>query len=299
MSEKSLLSLSRELGDAVAGAGPSVVRVDDGSRLTASGVIWSADGVIVASSHGVERDEDLAIELADGTRHAATLAGRDPDTDLAVLKIAAGGLPGARKAAAEDVRVGHLVVALGRPGGVDLHATLGIISARFDTEMAGKPGYILHTDAVLYPGFSGGALVDAAGSVVGITNLLFGRGKGVAVGAPVVDQVAETLLAHGRVRRGYLGIMTQPVALPAGLAEKLEPRQERAVLVMQVEPGSPGEQGGLILGDLLIALGGQPMQDTDELRRELRAHAPGQAVALRVLRGGEVRELQVTLGGGA
>jgi serine protease DegQ len=143
-----LASLSSELAGVVERVGPSVVRVDDGSRLTATGIIGSADGVIFTTAHGVERDENLAIELTDGARHAATLVGRDPDTDLAVLRVQATNLPEIWSAGPDEVKVGHLVLALGRPGTSGLQATIGIISARHDTERNGQLGYILHTDAI-------------------------------------------------------------------------------------------------------------------------------------------------------
>jgi S1-C subfamily serine protease len=291
-----LQSLSSELAGVVESVGPCVVRVDDGSRLTATGIIGSADGVIYTTSHGVERDENVAVELAAGTRHPATVVGRDPDTDLAVLRVDATGLPAVESAPAEEVKVGHLVLALGRPGSAGLQATVGIISARLETERGGEVGYILHTDAVLYPGFSGGALADVSGRVVGLTNLMFGRGKGVAIGMPVVRQVAKALLVHGRIQRGYLGITAQSVALPGGLAEKHGLKQERALLVVQVEGGSPAEQAGLLLGDTLLCLGDEPTPDVDRLRHELRQLPPGQSVTLRILRGGEPRELTATLG---
>lgn len=291
-----LIHLSSELAGVVEQVGPSVVRVDDGSRLTATGVIWSAEGVIVTTSHGVERDEGLAIEMADGTRHTAALVGRDPDTDLAVLRVAATGLPAAPLAGPEEVKVGHLVLALGRPGNGGLQATIGIISARLDTERNGQLGYILHTDAILYPGFSGGALVDMSRQVVGLTNLMYGRGHGVAIGAPVVGQVMETLLAHGTVPRVYLGIRTQLVALPEGLRKKRNLTQEHALLIVQVESGSPAEQGGLMLGDTLLSLNGEAIQDVDQLRRHLRGLQAGQTLALQIVRGGAVRDLNVAAG---
>ncbi len=293
-----LMNLSSELAGVVERVGPSVVRVDDGSRLTASGIVWAADGVILTTSHGVERDENLMIELADGTRLPGTLAGRDPDTDLAVLRVSATLLPVVQTAPAAEVKVGHLVLALGRPGGAGLQATIGIVSARHDTERNGEAGYILHTDAILYPGFSGGALVDMSGRVVGLTNLMFGRGKGVAIGMPVVGQVADALLAHGGIPRAYLGIRTQAAVLPEALRQKLQLPQEQALLVVQVENGSPAEQGGMMLGDTLLAVAEQTITDADLLRRELRHRAPGQAVTLRIARGGEVRDLTVTLGSG-
>jgi S1-C subfamily serine protease len=291
-----LASLSSELADVVERVSPSVVRVDDGSRLTATGIIWSADGLIATTSHGVDRDENLAVELGDGARQTAVLVGRDPDTDLALLRVQATGLPTVREAEPEAVKVGHLVLAVARPGTAGLQATIGIISARMDTERSGRLGYILHTDAVLYPGFSGGALVDTSGHVAGMTNLSFGRGKGVAVGTPVVRQVAEALLAHGTVPRGYLGIRTQLVALPEGLRKKRNLSQEHALLVVQVESGSPAEKGGLLLGDTLLSISGQPIQDVDQLRRHLRGLQPGQEMPLQILRGGAVRDLSIAVG---
>jgi S1-C subfamily serine protease len=297
-----LASLSNELAGIVERVGPSVVRVDDGSRLTASGLIWSADGLVLASSHGVERDEELAVEVVEGgaaaaKRLRATLVGRDPETDIALLRVEATGLPAVESAAIEDAKVGHLALALARPGEGGLHATVGIISARLETERDGQPGYILHTDAVLYPGFSGGALVGMDGRVLGMTNLLFGRGHGVAVGMPVARQVAEVLLAHGTVRRGYLGIGTQPVALPEALRTRLSLGEARAALIVHVEPGSPAEQAGLLVGDLLLAIDDEPVVDVFALRRLLRARSSGQAVKLRLLRGGELREVAAILGG--
>jgi S1-C subfamily serine protease len=291
-----LASLSSELAGVVERVAPSVVRVEDGSRLTATGIVWSADGVIVTTSHGVERDEDLAIETADGTRHSATLVGRDPGTDLAALRVKATGLPAIPRADPADVKVGHLVLAVGRPGSAGLQATIGIVSARLETERGGQVGYILHTDAVLYPGFSGGPLVDTGGRAVGLNNLMYGRGKGVAIGNPVVAHVADALLAHGRVRRGYLGVRTQLVTLPESLRQSLGLTQERALLVVQAEAGSPAEQGGLLLGDTLLGVNEETIQDADELRQLLRSLEPGQAVTVRVVRGGERRDLTVTLG---
>ncbi len=290
-----LASLSSELAGVVERVAPSLVRIEDGSRLTATGMIWSADGVIVTTSHGVERDEDLAVERADGTVLPATLVGRDPDTDIAVLRVAATGLPAVQGADSADVRVGQLALALGRPGRSGLQATIGIVSARQESQTHGQPGYILHTDAVLYPGFSGGPLVDVSGRVVGMINRMFGRGIGVAVGTPVVAQIAQALLTHGRIRRGYLGVRTQLVPLPENLRQAQSLSQDRGLLVVQVEVGSPAEQAGLLLGDTLLSINGQALLDVEELRRHLQA---GQTIALRVLRGGELRDLQATLTAG-
>lgn len=297
-----LAGLSGELADIVQRAAPSVVRVEDGSRLTATGTVWSADGVVVATSHGVERDEELAIELADGSRHAATLVGRDADTDVAVLQVAADAVGAAfvavQPADPAEVRVGHLVLAMGRPGRFGLQATIGIVSARVESQSGGQPEYVLHTDAVLYPGFSGGPLVDANGRVIGIANRVFGRGAGVALGVPVVSHVVEALLAHGQVPRGYLGVGAQPVGLPEAQVQALQLGQSRGLLIVRVEDGSPAERGGLLLGDTLLAVEEARIEDVDDLRRRLRSLRAGQTVQLRILRAGEARTLPVELGKG-
>ena len=291
-----LAALSAELSDVVARVGPSVVRVDDGSRLTATGLLWTEDGVVLTTSHGTECDDDLLVELADGTRLPAVLVGRDPETDLAVLRVSASGLRPVTKADPEAVQVGQLVLALGRPGESGLSATFGIISARQDTQDRGRPEYVLHTDATLYPGFSGGPLVNVAGEVVGMTNLSYGRGMGFALGLPILAHVADALLAGGAVKRGYLGVSTQSVALPQSLQTALAVSQERGLLVVQVESGGPADAAGLSLGDILLGLGGAALDDVDDLRRHLRGLAAGQAVTLDLARGGAAHSLTVTLG---
>lgn len=292
-----LAGLSHEIAGAVERAAPSVVRVDDGSRLTATGVIWQADGVILTTSHGVERDEELAVELSDSTtRLPATVAGRDPDTDVAVLRVQASGLPAIERAGLDDARVGHLALALGRPGTAGLQATIGIVSSRQDSQTAGTPEYILSTDAVLYPGFSGGPLIDVGGRMIGLLNRAFGRGAAVALGTPLAARVADALLTQGKVSRGYLGVRTQLVALPVPLRQALNLGQERGLLVVGVEPNSPAEQSGLTLGDLLLSVNGQNVDDVDELRSHLRARRAGESVTLGVARAGSRHDLSVTLG---
>jgi S1-C subfamily serine protease len=291
-----LANLSTELADVVERVAPAVVRVDDGSRLTATGTLWSAEGIVVTTSHGVERDESLSIELGDGKVLPAAIIGRDPDTDLAALKVNATGLPFVPQAESPEVRVGNLALALARPGHGGLQATLGIISARLESQSHGQEEYILHTDAVLYPGFSGGPLVNVNGKVVGILNLMFGRGKGVALGTPITNHIIQALLAHGRVQRGYLGVRTQQVMLPEGLRKSLSLSQETGLLLVQVDPGSPAEKGGLLLGDVLLAFNDVDVSDVDSLRRQLRLHSAGDTVKIRLLRGGALHTQDVSLG---
>lgn len=287
--------LSQGLADAVAAVGPSVVRVDDGSMLTASGIIWNVEGIIVTASHAVERDDELSIVLSDGTRHAATLAGRDADTDIAVLKVEGASNLTAIPRQEDDaqVRVGNIVVAVGTPGEAGLIATLGLISRKQETETAGYPEYILNTDAVLYPGISGGPLVDATGKMVGLIDRLFGRGMGVALGTPMVSRVVTTLLQHGKVPRGYLGIRTQLVNLPDSLRAALAIAQERGLLISNIEAGSSADTDGVLLGDTLLKIDNESIEDVGDLRRHLYA---GKAITLTLLRAGQVVELPLTVG---
>ena len=296
MGAKSSGTLLGELSSALAAVvevvGPSLVRVDDGTRLTATGVVWTGDGHIVTTSHGVERDEELAVETGEGRRYPAKIVGRDPDTDIAVLRVRDGELTPIQRAPADEVKVGQIVLALGRPGTSGLQATIGIVGARMESQTGGQAGYVLNTDAVLYPGFSGGPLVDVSGRMVGLNNLMFGRGKGVAVGAPIVAAVATSLLAHGKVRRGYLGVRSQTVAVP----QSLKLNQEYAALVIQVEPGSPADRAGFLLGDVILEIEGRPVEGVDELRNVLRGLLAGHAAQFTVLRGGDRRPITATLG---
>lgn len=291
-----LQNLSSELAELVERVAPTVVRVDDGTRLTATGTLWSVDGIVVTTSHGVERDDDLAIELADGTRHVATLIGRDHDTDIAVLKVEANGLPVIELAAYEDAKAGQFALALGRPGAYGLEVTLGLLNARLESQSGGNPEYLLHTDATFYPGFSGGPLVDMRGKLIGLCNLNFGRGRSVALGTPTVAHVAEAILGRGRVQRGYLGIRTQAVALPENVRARLGLQQTYALMLIGIEENGPADKGSLMLGDTLLGIDDRTVTDVSDLRRYLRSLAAGHSVQVHLLRGGERLQVPVTLG---
>ena len=289
-----LAGLSNDLANAVERAGAATVKVNARRRQAASGIVWSA-GTIVTTDHVIEREEEITIGLPDGSEIPATLAARDPGTDLAVLKastslaaIERGPLPG----------VGSLVLAVARPDDGGPQATLGVVSAIAGparTWRGGQLGRFVRSDAILYPGFSGGPLVDAFGRAIGINSSHLARGSGISIPVDVAATVVEALLSHGRVRRGYLGISSQPVALPAPAAQQAG-GQSSGLLVLRVEPNAAAERGGLIVGDILIALGGEPVRDVDDLQRLLGGDVVGKTLPLRVLRGGEPRELSVQVG---
>lgn len=291
-----LSDLSSALAGAVVTAGPGVVRVSARRRLPATGVAWSADGLVVTSHHVVERDEDITVGLDGGATVGASLVGRDPTTDLAVLRLDGAALSPLPWAEPDALGVGHLVLALGRPGDSVL-ATLGIIGAlggAWRTPGGGEVDRYVQTDVTMYPGFSGGPLVDASGRILGLNTSALLRGTSLAVPAPTVRRVVEAILTHGRVRRGYLGVGAQPVRLAPSLARTAG--QETGLLVLSVEPDSPAERGGLYVGDTIVTLDGEPVGDLDALLARLGGDRVGRSVPVRVARGGDVHAVEVTIG---
>lgn len=293
-----LQNLSEALAATTETAGQSVVQVNARRRLPASGVVWAADGIIVTSHHVVQRDDNIKVGLPDGQTVSASLVGRDTTTDLAVLKADASDLTPASwiNFSRETVKVGHMILALGRPGHT-VQATLGIVSALGDTwrtSVGGNMEYYLQTDVVMYPGFSGGALVSASGEVLGVNTSALVRGVSLTIPVPTVSRVVETLLTHGKVKRGFLGVSTQAVRLPEATAKQEE--QETGLLLVGVEPDSPADKGGLMLGDTIISFEGNAVRQHDDLLSQLTADRVDAEVTLKIIRGGEVKEIAVTVG---
>lgn len=290
-----LTALSDGLAAAVETAGQSIVRVDARDRMPATGIVWSADGLIVTAHHVVQHDDAITVGLPDGSSVAANLVGRDPSTDIALLRTEAASLTPATWVEAADLKVGNLVLALGRPGRT-VQATLGVVSALGDAWRTGAGGNVdryLQTDVVMYAGFSGGPLVDVAGRVAGLNSSALARGVSVALPSSTVRSVVETLLAHGRVRRGYLGVSTQRVRLPANLSEQLG--QETGLLIGAVVPDSPAEQAGLFMGDTIVAVAGEPVRHHDDLLAKLSGDRVGQSVPINIVRGGQMIEVPVLI----
>lgn len=289
--------ISEVLAAAVERAGRSVVRVEGRRGGAASGVALSADGVVVTAAHVVEEDEP-EVGLPDGTRQTAAVAGRDAGTDLAVLRIRAALEPPAFSTA-EGLEVGHLVLAVSRPGR-SARASLGVVAALgpagepWRTPAGGRLDRYVQTDLALHPGFSGSALADSAGAIVGVNTSGLLRGAAMAVPAATVRRIADTLLAHGRVRRGFLGLGTYPVRLPGDLSAKAG--QPAALLVVSVEAGSPAASAGLLLGDALLGLDGQPLTGPADLLPFVEEERIGTETAARILRAGDLREVRLTVG---
>jgi S1-C subfamily serine protease len=292
-----LAALSNDLAAAVDTVGRSVVAIHARRRIPASGLVWQP-GVIVAAHHTIQRDDDISVTLNDGTTVPATLAGRDPSTDLAVLRLADGTGAPAVATAEGAPRVGQLALALGRPGS-SVTASLGIVSAvggEWRTWQGGTIDHFIRLDLSVYDGFSGGPLVDAGGRVVGINTSGLSRAAALTVPASTVARVAGQLLARGHVARGWLGIATQPVRLPPPLQRSLGVEADGGLVVVNVEPDSPADRGGLLIGDILLALDDQAVRDPGDVLAALGGDRIGKAVTLRVARGGRAEQVNVTVG---
>lgn len=289
-----LQALSQELTAAVEAGGKGIVRVDDGTRFTATGTVWS-ENLIVATSHGVENDENLTIETHDNQTFPATLLGRDDEADIALLQINTNLQPITR-AREGEITAGAFVLALGRPGRSGLQATHGIVgSVRRYSES--NQGLLVHTDATLYPGFSGGALVSTEGKFVGLINLNFGRrGGGIVLSPALIEEAVKGIQTGDKGQRGYLGIASQPVEIQGNLKSSNKDLPDLGLLVMSVEPGSGAEKGGVYVGDVIIRLNGHPLRDPHDLRHVLKRFRAGTQTQVEVLRGGSVQQLEVTLG---
>ena len=292
-----LKSLSASIVQAVAKGGQSTVMVNARRRFPASGIAFEAD-LVMTADHVVEQDEGITITLADGSSLEASVAGRDPGNDLAVLRSSAAQLTPAEHLT-QDVQVGQVVVALGRPSQEGIEASLGIISAVGGPVRTGRGGLLenyLRTDAIPFPGFSGGPLIDLEGRVVGMNTSGLAHGAAISIPANLVWADAENLVKFGYIKRGYLGVRSQLVQLSPDLQNALTRQQETGLLLVWVENGSPAEAGGLIVGDVLVGVDGHPVADHDELMVGLGGETVGKAISIEVLRGGKPFTVQVKVG---
>ncbi|MEW6180506.1 MAG: trypsin-like peptidase domain-containing protein [Chloroflexota bacterium] len=273
------------------------VLVDARKRLPASGVAYSSS-LIITADHVVEREENIRVLLADGSVHSASLAGRDPANDLALLRLEDEHLTPAQLAEGEG-RVGQpaLTVARPTPDGIEVGwALISAIGGPVRTLRGGLLRRYFRLDATPYPGFSGGALIDLNGRLLGINTSGLAGGTFLSIPVSIAWEIGGVLAQHGRIRRGYLGIRSQPVEIPPALQQVLKRTQERGLLLVGVEEGTPAAQAGLLVGDILAALNGQPLNDPEELVTVLTADVVGKAVTLELLRGGQRVEKQVTVG---
>ena len=285
-----VLELSSRLAALAAEAEKSVVRVG-GRRAPASGVVWSADGVIVAAHHSVEWEDEIEVGLPGGGEARAELLGRDPSTDLAVLRTASPGLQPAAWGAG-DASLGQVILGVGRPGR-SARASLGIVArtaGEWRAPGGGKLDRYVETSLPLQTGLSGSLVAGAVGKAIGLATAGLLRGLAMVVPPATLRRVVKAILAHGHVRRGYLGVATVPVRL-RGAGEG-----RGALLVTAVEPESPAARAGVIVGDALVSLGGAGVSEAGDLMPLLEEERIGDALAATVVRAGETRELSITVG---
>jgi serine protease DegQ len=296
-STRALEALSSDLATAVERAGRAVVAIHARRRIPSSGVHWRS-GVIVTANHTLRRDEDITVTLPDGSTTTATLAGRDPSTDLAALKLSAPGLATAEAASADELKVGQLALAIGRPG-QDVTASLGIVSAvggEWRTWHGGKIDRLVRLDLEIYDGFSGGPLVDARGRVLGINTSGLSRAAALTIPVSTVERVTNLLLEKGRIAHGYMGLGMQPVRLPESLTKQLSLSRDVGLMIVSVEPGGPADKAGVLLGDVLVSLDDAPVGDPSDVLAAIGPERIGQPVRAKLIRAGKVQAVSVTIG---
>jgi len=290
-----LTDFSNGLTSAVEKAGASTILVDARKRYPASGIAYAEDLVLTAD-HVVTREEDIKVGLPDGKTLTATLAGRDPGSDLALLRLTEKVLSPAKTS--DDVKVGQLVLALGRPNNAGMQASWGIVTAISGPARTSRGGLLdeyLQTETTPYPGFSGGPLVNTEGEVLGLNTSGLTRGSSLTIPIKVAWRIADALAKHGTVKRGYLGVRTQPVEIAEAARKALQREQGQGLLVLWLEEAGPAEKGGLLVGDILVAISGQPVGDPDDLFAALNSDTVGKSIAVEVLRGGRPETVQVTV----
>jgi S1-C subfamily serine protease len=295
--ENPLIALSIELAATADRAGRSVVAVNARWRNSSSGVIWRKD-VVVTADHTIRRDEEIRVTLPDGRAAVAELAGRDPGTDLAVLKVETGDAPIVRPAASDSVKTGNLALAIGRAEQTGVNAAMGVVSnasGPWHTWRGGKVDRFLRLDIGLYPGVSGAAVVDAEGKLIGIATAGLSRTSLLAIPAVTIDRVTDELLRQGHVAHGYLGVGLQPIPLPEHLSTKVK-SAKAGLIVLSAEADGPAGQAGVVIGDVLVALDGTPVSGTDDVQEFLSGERVGKPLKASILRGGELIERAITVG---
>jgi S1-C subfamily serine protease len=291
-------ALSHESASAIEKVGRSVVAVHARRRIPASGVHWRP-GIVVTTAHTLEREEEITVTLPSGHSAGATLAGRDPSTDLAILKLEGPNLPVAELGDITTLKVGYLVLAAGRTSEGGSRASLalvGVVGPAWQTWSGGLLDHTVRLDRNLHPNFSGGPAVDDQGRMLGINTSALSRYATVVIPASTVERVAAELEQKGHIGRGYLGLGMQPVRLPRKLRESLKLSSETGIMIMRVEPEGPADRAGIMLGDVLVALDASPVRDIDDVQHCLSGEQIGKPVKASIIRGGTLAELDIAVG---
>lgn len=291
-----LKEFSNDLTAAVEKGGESTILVDARKRYPASGIAYAEDLVLTAD-HVVTREENIKVITPDGKSLSATIAGRDPGSDLALLRLAEKALSPAKTS--DDIKVGQLVLALGRPNSAGMQASWGIVTAISGPTRTFRGGLLdeyVQTETTPYPGFSGGPLVNTEGEVLGLNTSGLTRGSALTIPVKGAWRIADALAKHGSVKRGYLGVRTQTVEIPDAGRKALNREQGHGLLVLWLEESGPAAKGGLLVGDILVGINGQSVGDPDDLFSALGNDTVGKPIAVEVLRGGRPETVQVTVG---
>jgi S1-C subfamily serine protease len=289
---KELIEFSNALAQATERASASVVAVHTETRGSSSGIVWRP-GVIVTSEHALRRDEEIQLTLPIGRVVPATLVGRDPSTDIAVLKCSEADAAVPFFGDVSALKPGTLTLVVGRTRASGPVAALGVVSLlasdRRNWTGASLTPYI-RLDIGLQPTAIGGAVIDASGNLVGLATPRFARFGAIAVPAPTINKISDTLLKQGRIPRGYLGVGLQPVRLPNGLREMLQRNEKTAAIVLEVHPDGPADKAGIVIGDILVSLGGQSITRLEDVQSLLAGDAIGKTLPLKFIRGGAVQD---------
>lgn len=290
----SLQELSDGIASAVERASAAVVAIDARRRALVSGVHWR-EGLIVTANHAIRRDDDITVLLPDGQSVPATLAGRDPSTDLALLKVESAGLALPVAGDPEKLKAGNLVLAVGRVE-TGPRVNLGVVGVRggpWRTWQGGQIDQLIRLGFELHPTLSGGLLTDLEGHSLGINTRGLSRSYGVAIPPTTVNRTVEVLLQKGRIPRGYLGVALVPVAVPSSLQSKLGLQQDRGLMVHHVESESPAARAGMLLGDVLVRFNSNALTGIHQLHSLLTPEVVGARVKASVIRAGVLAELEI------
>jgi S1-C subfamily serine protease len=295
-----LVELSNALASATEQAAANVVAVHSEPRGSASGVIWRS-GVIVTSEHALRRDEEIRVTLADGRVAQATLVGRDPSTDIAVLKCADATNAIASTGAGDPatLKPGSLILAVGRTrasGPVAAFGAVSLVAPERKTWTGVSLSPYVRLDVSIQPTAVGGAVVDAAGKIFGVITPRFGRFGSTLTPAATVNNVVDTLLEKGRIPRGYLGVALQPVRLPDHLRQSLQHNEKTAAIILEVEANGPAHKAGIVIGDILVSLAGQPISRPESVQPHLQPENIGKSLSAKIIRGGAVRDVSISVG---
>jgi serine protease DegQ len=294
-----LVELSNALASATEQAAATVVAVHSEPRGSASGVVWRP-GVIVTSEHALRRDEEIRVTLADGRVAQATLVGRDPSTDLAVLKCADAttAIAAANTGDPATLKPGSLILAVGRTrvsGAVAAFGAVSLVANERKTWTGVSLSPYVRLDISIQPTAVGGAVVDAAGKIFGIITPRFGRFGSTLTPAATVNNVVDTLIEKGRIPRGYLGVGLQPVRLPEALRQTLKREERTAAIVLEIEPDSPANKAGLMIGDIIVSLGAEKVSRLEDIHSKLHGSAIGKPFAIGFVRGGALQTAEITV----